>query len=553
MRLNIWKAAAVLVYSTRTVHGYRIQTAGLRHGGDQQNPRAHQSTLDVQSSAPKPNNMLSSFVATTDSAAGWQPSGHSHKLVVKKLCSTCKDVFAKLHHCEEDCNTVPPDDIAGHLCESIQWRCFRKRTRCLSVCMIDVLEDDGTLHEKLLEFQEVADTLKADVPQLLEKEPNWDIFATDFKMIDQTGAKLEGLDVNKNLLKLFRRMYKKYVSEEDDLELKFIDERDEPPAFIVAQWKVRVGSQERPFFDFFLRDNPVEIEVETVFHLNDQGRIDSARIDKWLANGHYFPVKMQLWPEVLLTDDRIASIKKIKEWERSIQVLKPLRPSAVDSIRGAVPSRREVLLQVAAQVVVQAGLLLFLGKKVVEDGLDGVAGDQEADAVRNLQALIPDILVKEPDWANFAEDFKMVDQTGVTVFGLGPNKFFLQLLREVHSQLAFTPLKDDYRVQTEIASEVRPDGTREPVVTSRWMINIDTRRRPPIISDARWNLETSLEARALDLLQGWSFPLSVSGNATFRFNQERKVSCVSIDSWTVNGQELKLPLHMLPSQTGMPR
>lgn len=400
---------------------------------------------------------------------------------------------------------------------------------------------------ELLDAAKVMDILKADIPDILHGEPNWAVFADDFKVIDQTGATVEGLSNNKMLLKLFRRTYKKFALN-DDIVVNFINESlIEAPAFIVGRWKFKFGS-DRPLLHFWEEDNHVDFEVETTFHLNDKSQLDSLRVDQFLLNGLLFPAMLQLWPDVSSRDDRATSMIKIKEFEKKIRQLEALKPTAVESMKAFVPSRRDILSQAAVQTGLQIGLLYFLGKgeydrrtAIPEPLLE--PQEDSFDAIESVKAFIPDIFKLEPEWEYFAEDVQTIDESGVALNGLDVHKLFFQLLREFHNQLAFTPLKDYYTVHIERTSEQNPDGSREHFLVARWNFEINLQPRLPVFN-ARWDFETTLEAQVLSRLKN-SFPVAMGGRCTFKFNQDQKLSVVYIDDYSLNRGQFKLPLDIL--------
>lgn len=119
-----------------------------------------------------------------------------------------------------------------------------------------------------------------------------------------------------------------------------------------------------------------------------------------------------------------------------------------------------------------------------------------------------------------------------TVEGLGPSKELLSLLREFHSKLTATPLKDDFKVKTEATFERSPEGDLEPVLIAQWGIEI--------YAPDDFSIQ-SLQILKDALPRNLRFPIVVSGMSTFRFNPESKVKSMKIDSWSLNGDELRFP------------
>lgn len=168
------------------------------------------------------------------------------------------------------------------------------------------------------DFENVIARLKVDVPEILHKEPDWNIFATNFKVIDHTGESLNGLIPAKALVKLLQKVREQFVLKDDIKVNPIIRSLDRDPCLAV-EWKVQLSSAE-------LQDSPLDIEAETVFHLNDKNQIDYMRIDNIQANGYNF----RFWPNIGISDDLLTNLKKIKMWAREINDLSKIKdPEAV--------------------------------------------------------------------------------------------------------------------------------------------------------------------------------------------------------------------------------
>jgi len=148
--------------------------------------------------------------------------------------------------------------------------------------------------------------------------------------------------------------------------------------------------------------------------------------------------------------------------------------------------------------------------------------EQFFEAIAGLKVDVPDVLVREPSWNYFSEDFVLIDQKGVSLKGLDPSKTLLKLVREFYSKLDTTPLKADFKV-----------------------LSIVKIPRPPI--KAQWSLEISgpddLELRQKHLTHipsTFELPLVILGNSTFSFDTEGKVSAMKLE-WSMNGKELLFP------------
>jgi len=172
-------------------------------------------------------------------------------------------------------------------------------------------------HPDVLDLGNVAKILKVDIPNILRKEPTWGVFAPDFQVIDHTGARLEGLRLNKVLLQLLRRARDKFVVQ-DDIRVNPMVRASDSNAAFAARWKVRLGGVE-------LEEDPVDIEAETFFHLNERNQLDYMRIDKCKSSGYEF----RFWPEVKLSDGLLSNLQAIKQWARDINELKTIREPMV--------------------------------------------------------------------------------------------------------------------------------------------------------------------------------------------------------------------------------
>jgi putative Ca2+/H+ antiporter (TMEM165/GDT1 family) len=127
------------------------------------------------------------------------------------------------------------------------------------------------LRDVALNSAEVMDALQADIPNILEREPTWEVFSEDFTMIDQTGAKVQGLGPNKLMMKMLRQFRETFASKSD---VKF----DLSRAFgsIAGEIKMKLNGMR-----FGKTDPLVDIDAEAVLHLNDRNKVDRMEISKW--------------------------------------------------------------------------------------------------------------------------------------------------------------------------------------------------------------------------------------------------------------------------------
>lgn len=274
-----------------------------------------------------------------------------------------------------------------------------------------------------------------------------------------------------------------------------------------------------------------DIEVKIALHMNEQSKVDCVNIEKWHLNGEYFPAKLQLWPEITLSDDRACIRSKFRQWGEDIQ---DFESEDQGSLIELLPTRRDVLNSLAIQAII-----LFFGKGEI----DRAARENEIfmerkdsfPAMESLRADIANVLVREPNWKYYTKDFSLVDQTGITIPGQDQNKRFLKLLRNLNDGLLLTPLKATLVTDTETFYLKKADGTRDPVLQGSWVVEINYRSRIP------YDLATSIESNFLakvkpEILEGK--PFKVAGKACFRFDDDRQVRLVKIDSWSINDKEV---------------
>lgn len=283
--------------------------------------------------APAAMQVLASFLATVTPVSGWQifNAANPHKAATGVAVNSC----------------LP--------------------TR-LSVLMV----------QEVLDLQDVLETLKSDLPELLRREPTWDILAEEgFKVVDRTGAGLEGLGPTKLLLKLFRRMCETFdVTDNIDIELASGDQSLDVNPFVTAQWKVQLGSQKPSLFSRSVNPeflDPLNIEADTVFQLNDKRQVEALRINKWLVNGQQF----DLFPRVQLSENPAENFKRLRQWATRI---KSLHPEGVSSGDDGILSgdRRKVLL----------ALLLSLGDDVLAVLCLGGGGAKGGNMVSQLKTKV---------------------------------------------------------------------------------------------------------------------------------------------------------------------
>lgn len=195
--------------------------------------------------------------------------------------------------------------------------------------------------EAALGFKTAVDTLKIEIQNLLHDEPDWSHFAEDMRLIDHSGDELKGLGANKRFLKLLRRLCEKFAVK-DDIQVHFLsldpgthqmsfDDRGFEEQFdnlLVANWEVQVDK----------RILPVDIALETIFHLNSKNQIDYVKIDKLTVKG----VFGRHVPKLKLSGDRASNLKKLKEWGQRIKELELLSADELESLRSGLEACYEL-------------------------------------------------------------------------------------------------------------------------------------------------------------------------------------------------------------------
>lgn len=167
--------------------------------------------------------------------------------------------------------------------------------------------------EELLNFENILDILKADARGILRKELDYSIFAQDFKVIDQTGRAVQGLSANKQLFKFLRRLCETFavsndVQVEDEHEIIITQEDGGVLDLVVGGAELEVRLKVQLQTGYRPSAPTVDMELETVFHLNEKRQLDYVQIGKWLVNGRPF----ELWPDMTLVD-AVANPGKIMQ------------------------------------------------------------------------------------------------------------------------------------------------------------------------------------------------------------------------------------------------
>lgn len=395
-------------------------------------------------------------------------------------------------------------------------------------------------------FLILASSLEAEIEQIFSREPNWNLFSRDFTVTDQTGAHLEGRKTNKFYWRLLRRAREK-LEVEDTVFLNFVNASTTVPVntSVVARLKVNLGGPKVPIYRFWERENPVEIDAETIFGFNDKRQIKSVQIKKWLVNGRMLPGKLQLFPNVHSSDHPLHSMNRMKEWTRDMTQLsmEPFQASPTQYVKvNLVPNRRELLLQVAFQVgFILAGTWIAIVRNENRN-LERPANFKPIDGLEND---IPAILDQEPCWINFSEEFSVVDKFGdPVVTGLGPSIVLFKLLRGLRLILTDGALRDDLQARMQ---RRRDPETGEEYLAVTAVLDVDAKRDLDI--DVTKNieiltLESFTDKRDGPLARKLGFPYRFTCQATFFLNEPERgalVETMRVDEFYINGNAVELP------------
>jgi hypothetical protein len=354
------------------------------------------------------------------------------------------------------------------------------------------------LQKMAAERMKTVDKLRRGIPKLLRKNPDWKIFADDFLVIDQTsGTTVIGLEKNKQLLSLLRKLPLKNVRVQFT-EIQFVetlwrngrlkDEFREPfePHFI-AQWKFELGGN-------LFSQGPLDMEMETIFHLDGTNHIDYMMVRKCSANGWH----VLHWPEINLLDDLATNTKKALAWIQDLllQTSEAAEPSS--------PDQMNMPPTVAAE----------------KPNID------IEKTLNILRANIPKLMSKELNWEIFDDDVLVIDQSGVTSTSGKSTRMLGKLLSTLQGkvvrdvQVKFTEMKliqstwQAGRLQGEVQEP------RYPYVMAHWMVQLGTKGG----FFGRWQKEET--------------PIWIEADTVFHFGDENKIDYVQLKDVSVCGYAL---------------
>lgn len=122
----------------------------------------------------------------------------------------------------------------------------------------------------------VFDALRRDIPEFMNRELDWDVYAPDVQLVDPSGVEIEGLDKYQRIhssLRLVRQLAL------NDWTIRFQIRYDWCQRSVVVQWYSR----------WYLKTSsaPLHVDAVSYFDLNDDGLISRHRIDRAIINSRH--------------------------------------------------------------------------------------------------------------------------------------------------------------------------------------------------------------------------------------------------------------------------
>lgn len=208
---------------------------------------------------------------------------------------------------------------------------------CVSMQMVESLVerspvDAGPWRSRFLNLRNVVTTLETDISKIFHKEPTWDVFADDVKVIGLSGStrtRIEGLGSIKLLLKVMRRICAK-LGVKDELQVKVNGDFDGSLEVsfkgLLNGLRTHAGEEEGiSFFRF--------VEAETKFYLNDRNQVVYVMIEKLLVGDQPFH-----WPELTKSDQPAQALKKITQWLELAKDIIDVKPELAPDITALQPN-----------------------------------------------------------------------------------------------------------------------------------------------------------------------------------------------------------------------
>lgn len=240
--------------------------------------------------------------------------------------------------------------------------------------------------DEQLQFDKVLGELKNGFMQIFRKEPDWNMFADGFTLIEPTGDVVEGLGPVKITLGFLRKI-RNLVPVNADVDVTFSAREGDgmfnmrqcsgedcvvPEETIIdARWKVTI--------DLELPNAPSEsvVEVESKIHLNDDNKVDYIQIDNWIVTGDL----LKAWPSFRQTP-RLGQLQTRNELrdraidlkQTSARTFTSSPKAAGDLVKAASSLAGDFIsseLQYLSTLFVQAGILGGVSDAISQT-IDGV-------------------------------------------------------------------------------------------------------------------------------------------------------------------------------------
>lgn len=195
------------------------------------------------------------------------------------------------------------------------------------------------------DFEKMLDRLKSDMTRVFRREPDWDRFAEDFRLIEPSGDVVQGLGPIKMTLALVRKFRNRVAIKENvDVQFFYSGERvikgPLVKKVVEARWKIKLGLE--------LLNAPSDsvIDAETTIHFNSNNRVDYIKVNKWVVSGDLLaPIQpLQSWTGMKESDERALYLKRMRVWATGLKAMNE------EVVAGSGPEAAGVLITSAADL-----------------------------------------------------------------------------------------------------------------------------------------------------------------------------------------------------------
>jgi hypothetical protein len=358
-----------------------------------------------------------------------------------------------------------------------------------------------------------VDKLKSDLLAIFKRQPHWKNIAKYIALTDHLGYALYGLDDNKWLSKILRRMASTFVVKDFKIDFaedhlieslwkngKMKKEIHQPGQSLLAQWTIKLDTKK----SWFSSARPIVLEGETNFRFNNYGQLVFAQVDNCFVDG----LAVMLWPDVSTRQNLKTNMQKIGEWIEDAKILSEKKASIFkdDSL----------------------GLVYNVGTIPPTEEIEMV--------MRKLKNSLANVFRKTPSWNIFADNFTITDHAGKALKGLESNQNLTQLLRNLPKEFAVKDFNIHFVEMSEMYSSYH---NRRLKAKSQMPINLVEEREGSILL-AEWSVK-------LDDFKGFAFwkkttPVVIGAETLFQVNlidDEIKIDRMEIRKFFVNGDALE--------------